>query len=433
MSRLGNKFSEIQSEVFEYGPVVIFKCKNEPGWPIEFVSGNIGLNFGYTVSQLTSKEMNYEKLIHPLDIDRVKKESRDTIVSNMLSIEHEPYRILTGKGEIRWVSDFTTVIKENNRITFLGYIVDITDQIEKENFLIEVKDRYDKLLDATREGVWDWDLRTDEVFFSKRWKEMLGFREDEIRGSLLEWEKRVHIDDLDKCYSDIKAHLNGDTDIYENVHRVKHKNGQYIWILDRGIRILDNEGNAYRMIGTHKDITEEKILSERLKKMAREDSLTGLLNRRAFYEILQREIENNKRYKRKLSIIMFDIDFFKKINDSFGHSFGDIVIKFVSTVMSDIVRSSDYVFRLGGEEFCVLLPETDLDGALELAERIRWEIEVTTISTGREKEISVTISGGLRCYNEELSLDQFMEQSDQALYFSKQNGRNKITVYSDIK
>lgn len=432
MSRLKNNFKQIEAEVFDYGPVVIFKWKNEVGWPVEFVSGNVGINFGYTAFDFTSGRVSYDIFIHPLDLKRVKEEVEEVINSNRFFIEHKPYRIIHGKGDIRWVSDYTTFIKEENDvITFICYVVDITEQVEKEKNLIEIKDRYDHLLDAIREGIWDWDMRTDEVFFSKRWKEMLGFKEDEIQNTLLEWEKRVHKDDIEQCYADIKDHLNGETQIYENVHRMLHKNGKYLWILDRGKKILDTKGEVYRMIGTHKDISEEKEMNELLEQLAQEDSLTGLLNRRAFYSIVHKEMERSKRYNSGLVLLMLDIDHFKVVNDTWGHNFGDVILKEVSKKFFDCVRTTDFIFRLGGEEFGILLPETDKQGAFQLADRIRKSIEEMRTSVNEETIVLITISIGVSLYASELSLDEFMHRSDLALYESKANGRNRVTIFSE--
>jgi len=436
MSRLNDLMKkdniDMDMEVFNYGPIVIFKWKNEDGWPVEYVSGNVGINFGYTADSFISEKLNYASIIHPQDLNAVRSEVEEYVRNNQFFIIHKPYRIINFKGEIRWISDYTTILKNDDGevIGFLGYIYDITDQIYKESSLREVKDRYDHLLDATREGVWDWDLRTDEVFFSKRWKEMLGFQDYEIQGSLLEWEKRVHKEDIAQCYEDIKAHLDGEAIIYENIHRVLHKDGKYLWILDRGIKILDDQGNAYRMIGTHKDITKERELNEQLTKMAKEDSLTGLLNRRSFYEVIHHQIAEAERYDNDLAFIMLDIDHFKKVNDTWGHGFGDVVLKSLASKMEEFLRESDYVFRLGGEEFGILLLQTDIVGAVKFAERLRVEVSEMIMRPTAEEAMSISISSGISSYYKGLGVDGFMENSDEALYEAKENGRNQVKVYN---
>lgn len=123
-------------------------------------------------------------------------------------------------------------------------------------------------LEGSGDGVWDWNIKTGEVFFSKRWKEMFGFEEDEIKASLEEWKNRVHPDDLDGVYADLNIHFSGKSKSYANEHRVKCKDGSYKWILDRGLVVLrDADGSPARMVGSHTDITAQKDAERELKKI----------------------------------------------------------------------------------------------------------------------------------------------------------------------
>jgi PAS domain S-box-containing protein len=141
-------------------------------------------------------------------------------------------------------------------------------------------------MEGNRDGVWDWNAITNEVFFSKRWKEMLGFNDDEISNHLSEWDKRIHPDDRDAVYADLNAHLNGETPYYENEHRLLCKDGSYKWIHDRGkIMSWTEDGKPLRIVGTHSDITirkEAEFENQRLMKELREaladvKVLTGLI------------------------------------------------------------------------------------------------------------------------------------------------------------
>jgi PAS domain S-box-containing protein len=141
-------------------------------------------------------------------------------------------------------------------------------------------------MEGNRDGVWDWNAVTNVVFFSKRWKEMLGFDEDEISNHLSEWDKRLHPDDRDRVYADLNAHLNGETPYYETEHRLLCKDGSYKWILDRGkIMSWTEDGKPLRVVGTHSDVTlrkEAELENHRLMKELREalanvKILTGLL------------------------------------------------------------------------------------------------------------------------------------------------------------
>lgn len=172
-------------------------------------------------------------------------------------------------GNLIHIEQTITPVRDNSDIIthFVSVFKDTTeqDQIKKELLLSE--QRFEFALDSTGTGVWDWDPESDTVFFSKQWKYMLGYAEDEIANSLDEWSSRVHPDDLEKCYQDIEKHLKGETDVYINEHRMKHKHGHYVWILDRGQVIKRNaDGKPSRIIGTHTDITSIKQVEQRLRE-----------------------------------------------------------------------------------------------------------------------------------------------------------------------
>ena len=143
-----------------------------------------------------------------------------------------------------------------------------TEDLVKQKKLLEDSEfRWKFAVDGSGDGLWDWNVKTNKVFFSKRWKEMLGFEEDEIEDSLDEWEKRVHPDDLEQVYKDITAHMEGKTKTYQNEHRVLCKNGDYKWILDRGIIVqYDEDDNPLRLIGTHTDIDERMKYQNEIEK-----------------------------------------------------------------------------------------------------------------------------------------------------------------------
>ena len=167
-------------------------------------------------------------------------------------------------------------------------------------------------------------------------------------------------------------------------------------------------------------------INEKLKLIAATDKLTGLFNRNKFYEIANLELERAKRYKRPLSLIIFDIDYFKKINDKYGHNIGDYVLKKLSWIIKTHIRKSDYVFRWGGEEFIILAPETDINGAEKLAEKLRSAVEEYEFDTVKY----VTISIGVAQFNENLdkNIDSLISRADRALYKSKEAGRNCVTL-----
>jgi diguanylate cyclase (GGDEF)-like protein len=175
-----------------------------------------------------------------------------------------------------------------------------------------------------------------------------------------------------------------------------------------------------------------KEKNKKLREMARKDGLTNLFNHKYFHGVLDNELARSIRYKRPFSLIMFDIDYFKKINDTFGHRVGDIYLKKLSELVLTIVRENDIVARYGGEEFAVILPETDVEGGLILADRIRSAVEGMSVSAG-PGTIQTTVSLGLSTYNPDgrgvLEREDLIDAADAAMYESKNSGRNRINVH----
>ncbi len=173
---------------------------------------------------------------------------------------------------------------------------------------------------------------------------------------------------------------------------------------------------------------ELKLANENLRQLAFRDGLTGLFNHRYFQEILESELERSERYKHPISLLLIDIDLFKKVNDNFGHPAGDFVLKEVADMLTKLVRRIDIVARYGGEEFSVILPETALTGGKILGQRIRRGIEQLEIQY-EAQSIPVTISCGLASNdfaNTVVTRSELIKRSDQALYLAKENGRNKL-------
>lgn len=168
--------------------------------------------------------------------------------------------------------------------------------------------------------------------------------------------------------------------------------------------------------------------ASRLQKEANYDALSGLLNRRAFNTIAQRFFMASRRYNAPLSVIMLDIDFFKRINDAYGHDVGDRAIQWIANTLSESMRESDCIARIGGEEFIVLLPNTEMDGAIQTAEKIRRAISSGKFEV-RDKEVPITVSLGVSvASNDDSNIEAVIKRADTALYNSKSTGRDKVSV-----
>jgi len=186
-----------------------------------------------------------------------------------------------------------------------------------------------------------------------------------------------------------------------------------------------------RELELHRYIIELKKSKDELKLLASTDSMTNLYNRRYFSKTSKHILDLAKRNSTDLSIIMFDLDNFKKINDIYGHTIGDSVIVAFANILKTHQRTSDIICRFGGEEFIVLLPETNLKGASVVAEKIRVELESTKILIESDRYIQLTVSAGVTDIrvSEEVDIEASITRSDKALYMAKNSGRNKICLY----
>ena len=320
----------------------------------------------------------------------------------------------------------------------------------------------ESILDIIREGVWDWNAVTGHVWRSPGWYRMLGYEVDSLKEDVLTWENIIHSDDYDRVMAHFEAYIKGDTDHYRIEYRCRCNNGTYLWIEDIG-KVIERtaEGKVKRMIGAHLNIDDVKRAKQKLERqnallredkatlenlvkartveldalnetlhkkleyishIANHDRLTSVYNRYMFEELVRKEISRARRYERPLSFVMTDVDYFKKINDTYGHKTGDAVLAGIAGTLKHSVRASDYVARWGGEEFVIILPDTTKAQACVLAETLRKTIEQIVF----EKGITLTCSFGVTALREGDSVNSVFNRIDSALYRAKESERNNV-------
>jgi diguanylate cyclase (GGDEF)-like protein/PAS domain S-box-containing protein len=296
--------------------------------------------------------------------------------------------------------------------------------------LRESEERYALASMGANDGLWDWNLRSNRIYFSPRWKSMLGFKEHEIDDSIEEWFGRIHQDDLPHVRTAIEEHLKGGTSYFEKEYRMIDKNGRSIWILSRGLAVRDVEGRAYRMAGSHTDISLRKHVEEKLLHDAFHDALTGLPNRSLFVDRLERAIKHSKRHPEQLFAVLFlDIDRFKVVNDSLGHLVGDELLVEIGKRLSGCLRPGDTVARFGGDEFTILLDDIKTPSdAIRVANRIHESLAVPLKLN--DQEVFTTASIGIALSSIEYDKpEDLLRDADTAMYRAKAMGRSRHEVF----
>ncbi|MCU1230015.1 MAG: hypothetical protein JWO97_2899 [Acidobacteria bacterium] len=296
--------------------------------------------------------------------------------------------------------------------------------------LRESEERYALSARGANDGLWVWDLTRAEVYYSPRWKSMLGYADDAIGNSPDEWMSRVHPDDVELLRGAIDLHVHGDTPHFESEHRMRGRNDEYRWMLSRGLAVRDANGNATRIAGSQTDITERKLAVERLTHDAFHDALTQLPNRALFMDRLQRALETHRRRATaRFAVLFLDLDRFKIVNDSLGHVLGDELLIGVAQRLSEMLRTSDTVARIGGDEFTILLEGLDhITDAVRTARRIQEELLVPFRIGGHEIFTTASIGIALSTTRYDRPED-VLRDADIAMYRAKSRGKARHEVF----
>jgi diguanylate cyclase (GGDEF)-like protein/PAS domain S-box-containing protein len=313
-------------------------------------------------------------------------------------------------------------------IKLTGIFQDISDRKQIESKLAKSEERLALAIKGSQDGLWDWDLLNDTVYFSPRWKSMLGYEEHEIQDSFLEWQKLLHPDDLESALSKVEYFINNKSDKYESEFRMQHKGGHYIYILSRAFAVEGSDGKITRFVGTHVDITERKKAEEKLNYQSSHDALTGLVNRREFERRMDQLLIDAKENSQSHALCYMDLDQFKVVNDTCGHIAGDEMLKQISMVLHKVVRNSDTLARLGGDEFGILLANCSLDDALRLVNAIQTEIkDYLLIFNNHSFRVSASI-GLVPITAKTVNSIELLKDADAACYMAKDSGRNRVHI-----
>ncbi|HEX9618458.1 MAG TPA: EAL domain-containing protein [Anaerolineales bacterium] len=330
------------------------------------------------------------------------------------------------------LADYASIAIENASL-YEQAQQEIAERVRVESALRESEKRYELAVRGANDGLWDWDLQTNKIYFSPRWKSMIGYQDDELGDSPDEWFNRVHPEELERFRLEISAHLEGVTSHCENEYRMLHKDGSYRWMLCRGLAVWEENRVATRIAGSLTDITDRKYAEDKLIYDAFHDALTGLPNRALFLDRLTLAIERAKRREDYLFAVLFlDLDRFKDVNDSLGHLVGDRLLIAIAERLQKGLRTTDSVARLGGDEFVILIEDiTDYQGATRVAQWIHEQLAEPYEMF--ENEVLVTTSIGIVFNNQEYnSPEDMLRDADIAMYYAKANGKARYEIFDPV-
>jgi len=326
----------------------------------------------------------------------------------------------------------------------------------------KANDTLNNILEVIVEGTWDWNANSGHVDRSPGWYRMLGYEVAIFLKNVFTWENIIHPDDYDRVMKHFELYINGENDEYCIEYRCKKADGKYIWIIDRGKIVEYNEdGTVARMIGAHQNIHKQKMAQielvkqnqlledgnvslehllkikadelqkknqelenkiEEIRLLSNTDSLTGIPNRKKFEEELDNEIARSNRYGHPISLAIFDSDYFKNINDTYGHKTGDKVLQGISHLVKNNIREIDFFARWGGDEFAIIFPDLMLSQAMIAIDKLRTLINQLQVT----KDLFITCSFGLTQYRQGDTIEDLFQRADESLYRAKKLGRNRI-------
>ena len=359
--------------------------------------------------------------------------SLDTLVGHPLGLPLGDHRsrseieVPTPGGGYRIVELQTRPVEWDDGDAVLVMLHDVTDGSMEKRGLAEREERYALAIDGARDGLWDWDLDEGTLHLSDRWRALIGLGElpdDDHDPSL--WIERTHPDDVAGLLTALESHLSGSATEFSAEHRVRHRDGSYVWMLARGRAVFDDAGEPTRIAGSLTDISDRKRLENELRHEARHDTLTGLGNRRLLLEFLDTTVARAARARTWFTVALIDLDGFKAVNDRYGHDVGDeLLVETAHRILAQI-RPSDLAARLGGDEFAVVLADVP---SAAVADKICARIDRSLREPYAVSVGSLDCGGSLGYVSTDRgdrSPSELLRLADQAMYRSKRSGASPV-------
>lgn len=395
-----------------------------------FVSPGYCRTFGKRPEELLGQR--FMPLVHPDD--------RAATETAMAALHHPPYhcyleqRAMTSQGW-RWFgwSD-SAVLDDQGQVTvIIGAGRDIHVRKLAELELLRTQRMLELALESGNIATYTADFRTGEVYVDERYLTQLGYGPGEIAVTYDWWQARVHPQDLAGFSVQTEQVMYGGLDDFTAEYRFRHRDGHWVWLQDHA-RVYDRDpdGVALAASGLRIDITRRKEAELNLAYHAEHDPLTDLLNRRGMWRAIRRIHAQGSRTGRTYCIAILDLDFFKRINDEFGHMVGDGLLQEIARLLRNHTREADWVGRWGGEEFLLLMPDSNIAQAAVFIERLRAQVEASHFHIDAHPLRITTSAGIASCRLDDDSQDEVVNRADRALYAAKNAGRNRVCTEAEV-
>lgn len=289
------------------------------------------------------------------------------------------------------------------------------------------KDNLQMIFDSIDACIWSLDLLNHTLFISDGATKIYGYSPGEFRKNPKLWKKIVHPEDLFFVEEEEQKLYAGDVAVSD--YRIIRKDGGISWVQDRGVPVLNEQGELVKITGVVVDITERKQIEQKIQEMAYYDSLTELPNRYMLNEYLEKVLPLCKQSNTQLALLFLDLDRFKFINDTMGHTNGDILLKEITARLRSRVRTGDFIARLGGDEFIIILKDVNVSTIREVATRIIALFKKPFLLNNQEFFSSTSI--GISLYPQDgKDKDTLIKKADLAMYLAKERGKSNYQFFT---
>lgn len=380
---------------------------------------------GYAAHQLLGQSI--EKLLIP----EVREQAMNNLqqARNRGEIEGET-RLLRHDGKSLPYFFYARHCQLGGQPRLLGLAYDISERKQMEEALRSSEELLQSAIGAAGDVIWDWDVHSRKITHSAHWKQLLGFAEDTPDDQIGGWEEHMHPDDIEAAKRGNAALFAGDTETSMVEMRLRDCNGQWKWILSRGMVMQrDEQGMPLRVAGTLTDINKLKAQQQQLEQIAHFDTLTGVPNRFLLNTRLRQTLSGTRPQGSLIAISYLDLDGFKEINDCHGHDVGDSLLIAITKRLRRVLRECDTLARIGGDEFVILMADLENEEACHiLLQRVLTTVAAPVRLNDLKLQISVSI--GVTLYPSDASAPkQLLRHADQAMYRAKQAGKNRYYIY----